>query len=901
MQARSCPVSALSDKADHHLWDMSNYLPNMNTRPFDLADYAARHRLSRKAIEYIEHSLKAPSISPNGYASSTIRHPNLKTHQTNTCHSKSGELPLALMGQTDPGVEFMVDQPDFLSLSYISGDSRVTIQYPPDFLFLWREKAPEILEYKPAGKLAELCLTKPGRYQDGGNGYYRSKPAEDAAAALGLTFRIVSSRNIHEQFIQNVDFLQSYHRWELAKPVTEEEFDVVKGQIEAQPGITFDRIELGEPSRRADVLYRLIAQGRIFTHLSDEPLKNQNRVELFLKPIQERAFLAFYHASAFKSVPADAFPYQLAEGVRLIARRKTYTVVTVGADFVILAKPDGSKVRFSIQALIDWAPRVDAIGGARRNLSDRISLLSDVELNGLLKRQAAIAPFLPAGARAGQVPEHRTVRRWLDQFKEAEARFGLGIHGIIPRTAERGNRKRHLPADIVDIIERMIEKYYLRPSPRPSIRKLHRRVKRVLRFLGKAPIPGYRTVVRECAAIDRYLKNRKRFGDRFARKERIPFSGRSPLGSPHGQRSWDVAHADHTQLDLALDHPDKAKYFEKPWHTKLIDAFDKRVLAWVTSLQSPRTDTLIALLQNCVRRHQTLPTRIVVDWGPDFRSNWLRSSLAHIGITLEYRRKSDPVAGSPVETSFSGDNKRYVHGLSGSTAIMKHAREVSAAVHPRNFTIWTLKDLEEVHEKRYHEHNNEPHLKMRCSPNEREKNTSAYLGQHPQMCLSLELLRRILLPFVDRTKRKVSPRGTIQARKHTYSHPDLAPVREKEVEVRYDPGDPGVIYVSHPTLPGLVQCNALDDALKYAQDRFAAQTVLAHTDPPLTDLQNQIEEQRSELDSFIEAKEAKLRRRKRKPILPSPKNIEGLGDNVVGFEPTQGGMMQIAQDGEDQL
>lgn len=58
------------------------------------------------------------------------------------------------------------------------------------------------------------------------------------------------------------------------------------------------------------------------------------------------------------------------------------------------------------------------------------------------RRYEIIRPFLHD---APVMAPSRTVYRWLARYRHAERLYGNGYVGLLPRTRDRGNRRRTLP------------------------------------------------------------------------------------------------------------------------------------------------------------------------------------------------------------------------------------------------------------------------------------------------------------------------------------------------------------------------------------------------------------------------------------------------------------------------
>ncbi len=73
------------------------------------------------------------------------------------------------------------------------------------------------------------------------------------------------------------------------------------------------------------------------------------------------------------------------------------------------------------------------------------SLRSRRRIASISIRRYLDSSVLPAKA---EVPR-RTLFRWLDQYRKAEAAYGNGFFGLLPRSSERGNRAANFPKPLV--------------------------------------------------------------------------------------------------------------------------------------------------------------------------------------------------------------------------------------------------------------------------------------------------------------------------------------------------------------------------------------------------------------------------------------------------------------------
>jgi putative transposase len=58
----------------------------------------------------------------------------------------------------------------------------------------------------------------------------------------------------------------------------------------------------------------------------------------------------------------------------------------------------------------------------------------------------------------------RTLRSWVARFNEAEAKYGTGYVGLLPRTGRSGNRTRKAPQDTHELLDTFIAEQFETPT-----------------------------------------------------------------------------------------------------------------------------------------------------------------------------------------------------------------------------------------------------------------------------------------------------------------------------------------------------------------------------------------------------------------------------------------------------
>ena len=202
----------------------------------------------------------------------------------------------------------------------------------------------------------------------------------------------------------------------------------------------------------------------------------------------------------------------------------------------------------------------------------------------------------------------RTIRDWLAHFRDAEAAYGYGYVGLLPKTAARGNRKPKADADSHRLLDEAIEHLYARPKQQKA-RDVFALYQRTCQEQQVQPV-SERTFYRHVKKASSPSLTEKRKGARAAYQESTWYWELERTTPRHGDRPWEIAHIDHTQLDIEL-LSSLGKPLGRPWATFLVDAYSRRLLAVYLTFDPPSYRSVMMVLRICVRRLGRLPQTVI--------------------------------------------------------------------------------------------------------------------------------------------------------------------------------------------------------------------------------------------------------------------------------------------------
>lgn len=787
---------------------------------FDLEVYRIYFpEITPEGLEYLREAMAVPSRHPAGTSNYT-RYASLKTGLTFGAESDRGELPIPLMGDHMPEILFYVEQPPEKTLVYATSRSTANSKTTPDAVFFPEDGVPQIIEGKMKQKLSRLCITQPARFQQDPDGTFRSAPAEAAFAKMGLRYRIVCEDNYQGHFLRNQDFLTAYYRRNLSKPITDEERTAIFQAIEQQPGITADKLPIADPSRRADLVFNLFVRRDIFADASNFDVRALDRLRLFLCPIQQSAFAIFRGEKRAESDVSSPVARRLPVGSDFKLNRITFTIDSHTATGVcVINNKTGKKEEISYTALHAANVKV-VVAEADMAITDLIASLEERRLLAFLKNFHKIKRYLPGGSCYGATPPDRQTRRLLKAYNLGGART------LVPMV-RHGNVTPRKSAASEALLSDLIEKEFLSVR-RPSAKSLYRQYLDAAKkqALPEDDIFAYETVARRVKKLNKYYTTLRTQGKRAALKYLPPSCNKALIGPPNGSAPWKVAHVDHTIADVFVEDPDHPGEYSRPIISALVDSYSKKILAELVWFGAPNARYVVDLLKECLKRHGVIPIKIRCDWGSEFRSTTVQALTAGIGISISYRPKGEPRAGSPVETKFKNFNMYFLHQAEGNNKVLKTPREATDAVRPENFVCWDLQSFRE-HIRLYVDTHNQSPTEFGLAPNEICETFAATHGVHHAEWLSPALFDRLEFePVANGFTRVVSKKGTIRVRSVDYTHQDLTDLVGREVRVYTKRDDPKTIQIDNPRTKQRTVCTASTSVVLYAATAAEAQAIV---------------------------------------------------------------------------
>ena len=464
------------------------------------------------------------------------------------------ELWAIYLMEYDAQVLEYFDQATTLTLEYESLSGRkVVAQHTPDF-FVIRVDGAGFEEWKQEKKLLELAVTHPSRYQRDSQGSWRCPPGEAAAAQLGLSYRVRSSAELHSMYVRNLIFLEDYF-FEYA--ISHEAATTLLDAVETTPGRSIADLHRDIPQVSIDVLYALIARNRLYVDLYAAPLKDHTRISLYPNQTvaEAHSLLRASRADAPFGASASSLTMNLHANTPLLWDGRQWTLLNLGQTMATLLPDVGVPIQLETPLFLHLVEARTITVPDDSQAQPQIALSQEVHR---LLTEAGPEALDVANMRfrvvhayqkrekdfsAGVAP--RTIRGWQTLFRDAEARYGCGYVGLLPKTKGRGNRSAKASDQALALLEEAITSVYARPKHQ-RIRDVYPMYQHACQEQGIKPVCE-RTFYRKVKAHTGTELTEKRKGARAAYQESSWHWELEATTPRHGDRPWEIAHIDHTQ------------------------------------------------------------------------------------------------------------------------------------------------------------------------------------------------------------------------------------------------------------------------------------------------------------------------------------------------------------------
>jgi putative transposase len=727
-------------------------------------------------------------------------YPSRKMGQTIQFESHTVELWAIYQMEHDPQVLEFYDQPPSFKIQYQNQNGRKIGHYhTPDF-FVLRTTGAAWEEWKTETELKRLAQKYPSRYQKTETGHWHCPPGEAYAASFGLTYYVRTDTELNPVFTQNLMFLEDYFRFTANIPhsITEQ----ISSAVQATPGTTIAAALATIPRVRANDIYAMIATEQLYVDLYAVPLVEHWRVQLWA---DQQTHTAHTHLAIGTTGHHQQIisPTTLLPNTLLVWDSQLWTLVNLGEKTTTLLPEVGQPMQlptaFFLQ-LFDSGTINIHTSETHATINEKVRELMDAasptDLQTANRRFHLVQAYFQHRTDIYKDIPQSTLSRWVKQFREAEATFGCGYVGLLPRTASRGNRLPKAPTDASKLLDQFITEHFETPRQAPAA-SVYRAYTRACER-ANIPLLSQRTFYTRLKKRPIHEQTLKRQGAKAAYATEPIVLELAKTTPRHGDRPFAICHLDHTQLDIELRSQATGRNLGRPWLTLLIDAYSRRILAVYLTFDPPSYRSCMMALRLCVQRFGRFPQSVVVDGGKEFHSVYFDTLLARYHCIKKTRPCGKPRFGSVVERLFGTTNTEFIFNLLGNTQASKQPRQLTSSVDPKQLAVWTLADLYTyLCEWAYTIYDTSIHDSLGETPLQVYTDAIAATGEreHRRIAYNEDFLMATR-PSTPKGNAKVQPGQGIKVNYLYYWNDAFRnPVVEKaKVSVRYDPFDMGVAY-----------------------------------------------------------------------------------------------------------
>lgn len=707
------------------------------------------------------------------------------------------ELAAIYLMEFDEDIYEFFDQPPSFTINYELNGRNRGYKYTADFFVISKDFI-GWEEWKTEDELSKMVKDSPERYILDENGEWRCPPAEEYAQKHGLSFRIRSSKEINWTLQNNLRFLEDY-LLEENPSVSITNRNIIFNYIQSHLGITLDDLlSVEDANYKADDIYKLIILGEIYVDLNNFLIDNFDKFPLYMNSEVAKALLNLESSSQDdkKNGGLDN-KVHLEVGRNILWNGNLLMIVNVGEDEISLLDESEKINSLPLHSFEELIRK-----GFIKSLSSDVSDDKEIEEYTEIIKSASPSDleeankkfFLLRRYQEGEILDvpSRTLRHWNKKFNDAEREYGKGYIGLIPARHKQGNQTRRISQDVIVLMNKYITEVYENKKQR-NISSVYNSFKLECVEKGYDP-PSLNTFKKQIERRPTHEQEEKRKGKKAAYDMEQVYWELSLSTPRHGSRPFELAHIDHTELDIELVCSKTNKNLGRPWLTMLIDAYSRRVLAFHLTFDSPSYRSCMNTIRECVKKFSRMPKTIIVDGGKDFQSVYFDTLLAHCECNKKTRPGDKPRFGSVCERLFGTTNTMFIYNLQGNTQMTKNnVRLLTKDTNPKCLALWTLESLyEALYNWLYEVYDQRTHTMLHQSPREAYQQNIRKTGERKQTYISYDdNFKMLTLPTTKKGKAKVQIGDGIKINNVYYWSYELQnpAVEGEQVPVRYDPFD----------------------------------------------------------------------------------------------------------------
>ena len=529
--------------------------------------------------------------------------------------------------------------------------------------------------------------------------------------------------------------------------------------------------ELISPDRdwSAALVFEAIADGTLFCDLTQGDLSKPSTCKVYPDRLtcEIHSLAGEFHIPGRRMTITD-----LKVGDKLTWNSGLYEIKAILEDVFELLGPSNEPLRLPIKRLTALLESDIEIVHCSHMPTDQAYVLPPLTHDR--KRQLVDDLKVVRDALIANTPPPASRSRLRKLYFKAKRMGGLQsnlVQIVTPKTYLRGNRDAKAPANSKELALEILRKYRTAETPDTIASCWNTYVlectKRQIQRISKTTFYKLDVFV-PASEKARALRGNKAS---YQLESRIGAHRANSMLEPKG--AWQIAGIDTTPLDFMIYDEQYGFIYKTKSCVRLTDKYSRIPLSVSVSLSSASAMTSMALVLNCIRRHNRVPTIIQYDKGSEFVNTDFEVLCGALDITIIERRASQPRDDATTERQHLDFDERFIQFLSGNTRQLKNPRGLDPQKNPENLAIWTPRAfVEEVENYSYQLFPRLFHQGINTTPAELFEYSCALQGKPNASAILLdEQTLAGILPSTRPRQLLADPRRGCQCRGVRYWHP----------------------------------------------------------------------------------------------------------------------------------
>lgn len=677
------------------------------------------------------------------------------------------------------------------------------------FLVIYKDEVPRLEDWHGRKFFSDLRKSsRKGRYlEDPPKSYiWRDTHAEKYASSLGLRYALRAESDFPWKLIENARFLADYRRTDT--PVLSEEIKRELRETLVSQSRSLREL-ISDEKFTADQIFRAIVEGVAYVDLTLELLSETENLFIHANFIRSEAYRVAREAEMLRFTPPTPGAGIVRVGDDVLYQGEVWTVRQVTSEEGRIER-GGRKTTLSIDALSAMVALELESRGRSNELLDRAKrTLFSIPARELNR---AFARLKAARNGGGEGYSDRSARRFAATIKNI-ANPVQQLIVLAGKRANPGNRQSRFGHPKVEELARQIIEVEYNTPKCGYAREAHQKyidccveynIKHELTDEDAVNPMGYTAFLKRVA---KYESTRDRGGKRREYAEAdIPLDI-NVLEPISGVYPGEVVYFDNTHLPVMTKGP-RGENWGKVWLCAAIDGNTTNPCGVYVTYEAPSAKTVLMLLRSFIKVSKHLPRVLVVDGGPEFRSEELEDFCETCSIDLRRRPGSMPRSGTPIENLFAITDKQFVAALEGnSRQLQRGARLTTKEVDPVRRRVWEFAELARAIEAfMFVKRPKDIHPEfggLTIEEYELERKTETGFREHTEVTLD-ENMMLLTSPYTERKEHRIKAQYGVYANGYYYWNKALSAHSGELVVVRTEPWCAGMIYVQHEDLGWIV-------------------------------------------------------------------------------------------------